>query len=966
MQRFIINVLAMSLAMTLWTPRIAQAQTGYIWTDISAQLTERQNRPVWAIARAGSYWFYTDGQDLWNGGQVYRYDGTTQVNITLDIRNAGLSRVDDIVSDGSSVLFLKNVVRLDNSFEILKWNGSSYVGVGSYIRNSFATNEGLRSIVGRDGIWYIVSTNNRLLRWSGDSSTPVNVTLPSNAKPANTTNNLYQIDHTTINSDYEIGIVPVANGNWIIVARDGSSTRSTTLYRYNGLNFTSIESAVWVSLLASNGTEAVAALYGGGICASPSLYKSNGLSFQIIPNTGGGACSAPSENPPIFENTIMGWDGSDWLIVIHGKRLYQLTGTTFTDLGETRDFLTAASGDGKGHILMGGAASELGVSKPTNPLTAKLLWVTEGELSTTGNTVTTGGSFGGDRIYISASGPRLTVQGDPSGFRVGNGKDFAYRVTATDADGVDRTDLYVNDARIKTCYSDTCEFRTTYWTNGATTRTVKFWVRSTDKRGYSTDTSNSPDYLTVDVNSTATAAPPLANGGVTTAPTTGTTPTNTPTGNAVLDKGTGISSWEWLDNNKTTLNVGESTVYNAGAFDDNGVKRIEIYVNGPLKKTCELNSAKGNQTCSATLYANDYPQGTNVFVNAKITDGQNKYTWTKGLTLYRASDSGSAGQTSASGGKVSAWNWFDPAGELKRGASTVFRVGGWAENGLSSIELYANGQLKKTCGFNRAYGNQDCSVSVYGNDYAAGTQLAANAKAIDVNGQTVWSDLKYLNVVDANAPAGASYSGANNPPSVWDWIEIAKDFITVDEKAKYVTGAWDENGLASIVIYVNNNAAWTCSLGTAFGNQSCSYEITGVGRPVGASVFVNAKVTDATGKESWTAGKSFKVMGTDTTTSADYAKNGAVSAWTDKAVYGAADLMTVYGNGSDPDGVSRVEIYVNGERVKTCSYANQKNVTCEATAGPFPNFTGATYAVTLFDRYGYETTTGYKSVAIVK
>ncbi|OGL73419.1 hypothetical protein A3E39_03615 [Candidatus Uhrbacteria bacterium RIFCSPHIGHO2_12_FULL_60_25] len=966
MKRFLFNLVAMTVAMTLWSPQVAVAQTGYTWTDISGQLTERQNRPVWAVARAGSYWFYTDGQDLWNGGQVYRYDGSTQVNITSDVRNAGLTRIDDIVSDGQSVLFLKNVVRRDNSFEILKWNSSGYIGVGSYVRNTFASDEGIRSIVGRAGTWYIVSTKNRLYRWNAGQESPVRVALPSEAVNDANTKFLYQMNHTMVDSPTEVGIVPIANGNWLLMTRANFGTYGTiAFYRYNGTSYTYLSELAtqYVTFLASNGTDALLYSTAGGACVSGSIHRTNGMTNEGISLPSGYSdysnCNVnPTTSKIVLDDSMAFWNGLSWMI-LQGKSIYKITDRNLTVLEPTRDYLTSASGDTSGHFLVGGAQSDVGVNSPTNPLTAKLLWVTEGELSTN-TTVTTGGSFGGDRVYTSTNGPRVVIQGDPSGFRVGNGKEFSYRVTASDSDGVDRTDLYVNDARIKTCYSDTCEFRTTYWTNGATTKTVKFWVRSTDKRGQSTDTSASPDFLTVDVNSTATAG-----GTVTTTPTTSVT---TGSGTAVTDSGTGISSWTWLDpTGKTNLNANESVTYNVGAYDNDGIKRIEIFVNGLAKKTCDLGNAKGNQTCGVTLYANDYPVGTGIYVNAKVTDGADKYTYTTATTLYRNAEGTSvpSGST-ATTNQVSTWTWFDPAGELKSGASTIFRSGAWAQDGLASIDLYVNGSLKRTCSFNRSYGNQECSITVYGNDYALGTQVAANTKATDVNGKTSWSDLKYVNQVSSNSTSGSSYSGTNSNPVVWDWIEIAKDFITVDEKAKYVTGAWDENGVSSIAFYVNGNVKATSNLGTAYGNQSTSYEVRGLDYPVGSTVFVNAKVTDATGKETWTAGKTFRVMGTGATTSIDYAKNGSVQAWTDRAVYSTTNMITVNGSVSDEDGVNRIEILVNGELKKTCTVGNVRSASCAVTVGPYPSLSSVKYAVTMFDRYGNMTTSGYLTVAIVK
>ena len=117
----------------------AQAGGSLTWTDISAQLSERNNRPIWAMAYANGSWFYTDGHDLWNGGQAYRYDGATQVNMTADLRNAGINRVDEIVSDGAdTAIFLQDIVRLDDTLRIVVDKNGTLYNATNVIRGAFS------------------------------------------------------------------------------------------------------------------------------------------------------------------------------------------------------------------------------------------------------------------------------------------------------------------------------------------------------------------------------------------------------------------------------------------------------------------------------------------------------------------------------------------------------------------------------------------------------------------------------------------------------------------------------------------------------------------------------------------------------------------------------------------------------------------------------------------------------------
>src|SRR5689334_11081532 len=204
------------LVMTLMAVPVSAATT-FNWTDLSSQLTVRTNRPVWAMAYANGNWFYTDGQDLWNGGQVYRYNGTTQTNITVAVRNAGISRVDDIVSDGSNVVFLKNVFRLDNQVEALRYRDGSYTNVTSWIRAALDSNEGISSLVGRNGTWMMVTTKARLVRFSESFSSYTRLAAPSEMKQLSSSDNglLYsahgRMDRTGSMSAAGIVLAPAGN-----------------------------------------------------------------------------------------------------------------------------------------------------------------------------------------------------------------------------------------------------------------------------------------------------------------------------------------------------------------------------------------------------------------------------------------------------------------------------------------------------------------------------------------------------------------------------------------------------------------------------------------------------------------------------------------------------------------------------------------------------------------------------------
>jgi hypothetical protein len=942
MKRFIATLTIIAMSFPLLGTPVAHADsvTGpWTWTDLSGQLTERSNRPIWAAGYANGSWFYTDGQNLWNGGQVYRYDGATQINITLDVRNAGIERVDDIVTDGQSVLFLQDIVRMDNQLKVAAYRNGQYLNITSTVRNVLNSSEGVSSINGRNGTWYIVTTQARLFRWDGSSMNPTQVTLPSglvNAIDYTSNGMVYSVNHGSPSNGYgriPLAIVPVTNNQWLLAGDPSNST--VRFYRTDGSNFNEVTGTVlanadYISKISSNGTSAIVSGYANGT----KNRLTDGVSAYDIYGKGN------------LSDAVIGWNGKSWTI-IQIKNLSRLSGSFMSqsteDYGRTGDRILTLAGDNNGRLLVGGALSNVNMDDPSFPLTAKLVMISEGVSSPSTNTGTSG-----DRVYTSSYGPRIAVQGDPSGFRIGNGKDFNYRVTATDTNGIDRTEIYVNDARIKTCTNtDYCEFRTTYFTNGASSRSVKFYVRSFDKTGNMTDSSVSPDYLTVDLNSSASA---------------GDSGSNNNNQNSTVTNG--ITSWTWLDPNTTTLEKDKSIAFNVGAWDTEGLKRIEINVNGSVVRTCDFGNATGNQTCSSTIYANNYSQNTNVFVNAKITDAKDQIAWTNATTLYRAFDNGS-GNTGDQASNT--WTWLDPnTTTLEKDKSITFNVGASDGNGLKRIEISANGSVIRTCDFSNAYGTQTCASTIYAYNYNQNTNVFMNAKVTDTNNNTVWTTGTTLYRAFDNGSGNTGNNGntsGNAAPAVWEWLEPSTDRIASNGTITYGAGAWDQDNISSLTIMVNGVTRQTCALSNSgSGNQTCTVQLNGSSFAQNTNVFVNAVARDTQNRETWTAGKIFHVDQAGTggsTPTPTPGSNGTVSAFSDHAgTYRPNDKIAVWTTGSDSDGIDRVELYVNAVKVKTCT----GTASCSVTVGPFNTRLVITYGAVLIDKNGNSVTSGYKQL----
>ncbi|MBP9869111.1 hypothetical protein KBC59_00945 [Patescibacteria group bacterium] len=931
-------------------PSLTQAATSpWSWTDVSNQLTVRNNRPVWAMAYGNGNWFYTDGLDLWNGGQVYRFDGYTQVNITTEVRNAGLNRVDEIVTDGTNIIFFKDIFRVDNAVEAIRYRDGSYSNITGLIRAGLDSNEGISSIVGRNGTWMMVSTRARLVRFNENFSSYSRLSVPTEIKQFSSSNSdlLYSAHHR-MDRNGGILLAPVGNKFLLLVdftMHSSTPNRDIVGYLYDGTSFvkTSLPSGIHsFSGIASNDSRALVFGYTlGGHGAWGQLLEFDGTTWKNLDGFSSGGYGGDYSYFKDSSNFLATWTGSEWMI-ISGKEQYRVVNNSIELVDTLRDYFITDASNNSGTVLLGGAESDTFANGPIFPLQAKLAKLTNGGTSNNGST--SNGTFGGGQTGTSSFGPTLRSMGNPSNFRVGNNGTFIYRLTASDANGVDRIDLYANGARLKTCYSDVCEFESTYFTNGASYRTVPFTGRATDKLGYSTDLPTN-DILTID-QSTATAG------------------TNNNNNNSNTQTSNGVSAWSWVEPNQSFLRRDQNVIFGAGSWSDAGIKRIEIVVNGSTRNTCHFANAMGNQQCTYSIWGGEFALGTNVAVNAKITNGNDQTLWTdlKNLNVTDANGSSNNNNNNNTNSNTNVWTWSEPeTSQIKTNESAKFFVGASDQDGIQKIELFVNGSSWNTCNLGNAYGNQSCSVTVSGSSFAAGSDVYVNAKITDSQGNTAWSASRTYRIVASNGTTTPTPSGTN-PTSSWIWSAPEKTQLAKDETATWNVGAYDNDGLNRIDIWVNGVVKQTCNLGNAVGNRECNYAIRANDYAAGTNVFVNAAIIDSKGETTWSDSRSYAITTSNGNGSSNETPNnlpGSVQVTSNRDNgFSKNDTITVTANAQDQNGLKRIDLLVNGTLYKTCTNVGS----CSVTVGPFPQNQTISYGATVVDNAGFAIWTGYKTI----
>ena len=700
--------LRIAIGVLFIAPGIALAadETPWQWTDLTDKLTYTHNRPVWSVGYTTDGWFYTDGLDFSKTGQVYRYDGLNNVNVTKELSATGITRVDHIVSDGDVVVFLNKVVARSNDFELaigINENGAMKFENHSYVRDHFEKNEGVASITGNHGSFKIVTTKGRMLdatlvrlaspKYGRIFEFDLKVsTLPLDVKnvAALEPNLIYSTRVASPADGHAYKPVAVASfvNGWLIAVHDAEKNVTRFFKEKDGVRTeitSSLPAVTYLHALASNGIEAVIA--GGQTNTESNVVFT--LSYAgASTNVSVSAATLPFKN---WNRVQIAHNGTSWMIV-NGKDIAQFSGTSFKSQGKTKDYLATISGNPMKKFLAGGAASEAWMEGPIDPgLKSKLMLVSE-------------------------------------------------------------------------------------------------------------DSNHS-----------------------------------------------GIAFWTWISPNTRVLGKDGSIAYNLGAWDADGLNKIEIFVNSVSKKTCDLHGNQGNQSCTLTLMSQDYPSGTDLFVSAVVTDATGKTTDTPRSFFSRT-------------------------------------------------------------------------------DGVTGTQTTNP-----------------------------------NAPSTWEWTELESEWMTVDEKVRYVAGGWHASGIQKIDLYVNDALVETCSFTGKVQTQTCQKEFSGFAYDPGTKLVMKARVTAFSGDAAWSQGKTIVVLGTGATTAIDYAKNGAINALSDHGnFFHEGEVIYISAEGNDPDMTSRIEIYVNDKLVKACKSTNITS--CAYTYTPGKDEELVRFYAVLYDRYGYATMSPVKEI----
>ncbi len=688
----------------------ASAATGpWNWTDVSSQVSLRQNRTVWAMVHSGSSYFGTDGLDL-SVGRVWQTNPSgVATDLTSVVRNAGLTRVDDLATDGTTVLFLKNMNSSINSQEVVSYKDGIATNVTSLIQGSLQPNEGIASLVGSNGTWMVATTRGNLLSWNGISA-PTQVGLTDaytadiKAIPSLTNGtNGYVSNENGQRRDIasNIAVTPV-NGKFLVTLTMSTGVKE---FQFDGLNLSEVTTQF-------PATDHVVSTASNGANALLLVTKTNGtaVAHSLVQYDGSNALqTAVPINLSVPAFPKMTWTGSSWMI-LSGKNIYRFSNNTLESYGQTADFFTSIASDGVGNVLLGGAASKASLTDaPVFPLTAKLVSVAEGMSS--------------QQTMATTNGTSFWTWTEPNTSVLHRDESTSYNVGAWDANGVKSIELFVNWTSKKTCDFGTtstgnqnCKVLLT-GSNYAANSSISLIGKVTDEQGHATWTN----FTTLTVKEAVL---------------------NLATNTSVDSTTSLVTTWFWLEPNVSSVDKNGSALLHAQANAANGLTRMDFVVNGQVKHFCDFARAYGTQDCSFTLNGSDYALGSSLAAYVKSTDGYGKYAISNLKTIDIRDNNQNAGSSPA----TILVSMTPNVDLVPKGQEVTVSVAAKDTDGVNKIELLANGKVVQTCSFTNAYDTRECTTPVSAARYPNDTTVNMTGRVTDANGNVTLSDSHYYTI----------------------------------------------------------------------------------------------------------------------------------------------------------------------------------------------------------------------------
>ncbi|MDP3793444.1 MAG: Ig-like domain-containing protein, partial [Candidatus Uhrbacteria bacterium] len=187
----------------------------------------------------------------------------------------------------------------------------------------------------------------------------------------------------------------------------------------------------------------------------------------------------------------------------------------------------------------------------------------------------------------------------------------------------------------------------------------------------------------------------------------------------------GMSVWSWLAPQVAELSEGQTADYSVGSWSPKGIVKIEMLVDGVVRRTCLPTTLTGNKECTYTILTYDYSQGHMASVNARITDASGQVMWSEPrfITIKRSWE-----PINQPGPYVSVTN--DHPNGYAYGDKIQLVGHGWSPVGVDRLDIFVNGSKVASCASDAC---SYTSAAYFKSSFEYAVRL------VDAHGQEVWT-----------------------------------------------------------------------------------------------------------------------------------------------------------------------------------------------------------------------------------
>ncbi|MCC6563871.1 hypothetical protein IT087_03180 [Candidatus Uhrbacteria bacterium] len=419
---------------------------------------------------------------------------------------------------------------------------------------------------------------------------------------------------------------------------------------------------------------------------------------------------------------------------------------------------------------------------------------------------------------------------DPAGTDLPAGNTVTYFVSGQDKlDGLASIEIWVNGAVVKTCAAGQTkdEFRceTTLSAADYPTGTDLFMnARLADTKGNS---------LWVPATTLSRSAPPIISATAITNETTEAQPIITGVSPVFASR---------LSIEPAAKDIRRGTTLTIRAKSQNnlvGLERVEISYGGQIRNICRFGVAMSETTCELTIDTSTLADNTSLSFMARAIDAEGRETWSnsESVTVHGATWTPAPAAAAADAKGFSQWSWLSPelAG-LENNQEATYTVGSWSPEGVKSIEITANGTVRKTCGFISGTASRECAYVLRPSDWSHGDVVTVNARITDFSGNVIWSAAKSLLMTRG------WWEPVNQPSAYVNVTASRTDGYKSGDSLTFTLLGWSPNGADRLELLVDGKVAASCP------SDVCRWTSPAL---TSDRLEFQARLTDRSGKQVW-------------------------------------------------------------------------------------------------------------------